>query len=96
MESAQERSAGRVEWIEVNIRGELWEKDTSRSEKDVYKMVLRPAMMYGLLTKRQRWSNSLTFVSENLKDIKIFTGTDQNGQWVYQRDSSWWAVWKQS
>lgn len=39
-------------------------------------MVLRPAMMYGLLTKRQRWSNSLTFVSENLKDIKIFTGTD--------------------
>lgn len=43
-------------------------------------MVLRPAMMYGLLTKRQRWSNSLTFVSENLKDIKIFTGTDQNGQ----------------
>lgn len=55
----EEECEGRLKWVE-SVTGDLWNKDSSKSEKgerEGYKMVVRPAVMYGLdaaaLKKRQ-------------------------------------------
>lgn len=36
--------------MERSVRGDSWLKDSSKSEGKVYKMGVRPALMYGLET----------------------------------------------
>ncbi len=46
-----------MEWLEKNVRSDMRQTSTSQSERELYKVAVRPAMLYGLetvaLTKRQ-------------------------------------------
>lgn len=92
----EEESAGRVERVETTVRADLWQKESSKSETEGLKMVVRPAVIYGLemvaLTESQE-------VELEVAELKISTGSDEDGQdykWEHQRDSSDQAVWRQS
>lgn len=36
----------RVEWVETSDSGDLWQKDNSKNEKKVYKILVSPTVMY--------------------------------------------------
>lgn len=37
MHNEEKRNAGSVEWVEMSVRGDLWEMDSSKSEREVLK-----------------------------------------------------------
>ena len=53
----EEESTGRMEWVEKNVRSDLRQEIPARVKGMMYKVAVRPAMLYGLetvaLTKRQ-------------------------------------------
>ena len=59
LKRSEEESTGRMEWVEKNVRSDLRQESTSKSERKGkgYKVAVRPARLYGLetvaLTKRQ-------------------------------------------
>lgn len=44
----EEESAVRVERVETTVRADLWQKESNKSETEGLKMVVRPAVIYGL------------------------------------------------
>lgn len=74
----EEEGLSRVEWMEMGVRVVSGRIIAARVK--VYKIVLRPAMIYVLktvaLTKRQEARAG----GGRFEDVKIFTKRDQNGQ----------------
>ena len=55
--TSEEESRSRMEWVEKNVRSDLRQRVTARVKGKVYKVEVRPAMLFWLqtvaLTKRQ-------------------------------------------
>lgn len=74
----EEEGVSRVEWMETSVRVVSGRIIAARVK--VYKIVLRPAMIYvlktvALIKRQEAWAGGGRF-----EDVKIFTKRDQNGQ----------------
>ena len=72
-----------MEWVEKNVRSDLRRASAARVKGKVYKMAVRPAMLYGLetvaLTKRQE-AHMEGYGIDVVEDVTIFIRIDYNGQ----------------
>ena len=71
----------------------------ARVKGKVYRVAVRPAMLYGLetvaLTKREGGGDG----GGRVEDVTILIRSDKNGQnqeWVHQRDSTGGTVWREN